>query len=205
MASINPKSDSQAQQESFVLNVLQDKTEGTFIEIGGYDPYSLSNTYVLESDFNWSGFALEIDRKCARRYNRLRKNHCYEKNAITFDYKAAIESHNMPKVIDYLQVDIEPALQSFQALVKVIFSGNIFRIITFEHDAYDSLENEKVRELSRSMLTSFGYRLVASNVKSKGFPFEDWWVHPDHVEEENYSMFISANLESTDLFNKTNT
>lgn len=200
MASINPKSDSQAQQESFVLNVLQNKTNGTYIEIGGYDPYSLSNTYILETDFSWSGFALEIDRKCARRYNKLRKNQCYETNAITFDYRAAIASHNMPQVIDYLQVDIEPALQSFQALVKVIFSGSIFRIITFEHDAYDSLENEKVRELSRSMLSSFGYRLVAGNVKSKGFPFEDWWVHPDYVEENDYKMFLSADLESTDLF-----
>jgi hypothetical protein len=203
MPYIHPRSDSQAQQESFVLNVLQDKFNGTFLEIGGYDPYSLSNTHVLESEFKWRGFAIEIDKKCARRYNKHRTNHCYQANAITFDYKAAIASNNLPVVIDYLQVDIEPALQSFQALTKVLFAGSIFRVITFEHDAYDSKENEHVRELSRAMLSFFGYRLIASNVKSKGFPFEDWWVHPDFVDESNYKCFLSTDKESTDLFDHT--
>lgn len=203
MPHIHPRSDSQAQQESFVLEVLQNKFGGTFLEIGGYDPFSLSNTYVLESEFGWQGFAIEIDKKCARRYNKHRRNHCYEANAITFDYRTAIATHALPGIIDYLQVDIEPALQSFQALTKVLFAGSKFRVITFEHDAYDSRENENVRELSRSMLSFFGYRLVAANIKSKGFPFEDWWVHPDYVDESSYKSFISADKESTDLFDLT--
>ena len=197
---IHPKSDSQAQQESFVINVLNNKLNGTFLEIGGYDPYSLSNTFILESEFGWRGFAIEIDKKCAKRYNKLRKNYCYQDNAITFDYVSAIKSNGLPDVIDYLQVDIEPALQSFQALIKVLFCGSKFRVITFEHDAYDSLENERIRELSRIILDNFGYRLVAGNVKSKGFPFEDWWIHPDYVDESNYTMFLSSDQESTDLF-----
>lgn len=203
MAYIHPKSDSQAQQESFVLNVLNDLRNGTYVEIGGYDPYSLSNTFILESEFNWQGFAIEIDKKCARRYNKKRRNPCFQSNAITFDYEEKLKELSFPQVVDYLQVDIEPALQSFQALIKVIFSGFQFRVITFEHDAYDSEMNQDVREFSRHFLSSFGYKLVAGNVRSKGFAFEDWWVHPSYVPIEKYQMFISDGLESTELFNST--
>jgi hypothetical protein len=202
MKSIHPKSFSQAHQESFVLNVLQNKRMGTYIEIGGYHGTSLSNTYILESEFDWKGISIEIDSRLVRRYNRIRKNKCIRANAVTLDYAKHVDLLGDDGVIDYLQVDIEPPLQSFQALIQVLDSGLTFRVITFEHDLYSNPANQKTRDFSREYLRSFGYSLIAADVRFNGDPFEDWYVHPDFVEEDLYTGFISKNQESSDLFDK---
>ena len=198
--SIYPESQSQAFQESFVLCVLEEKVGGTYVEIGGYDGRSLSNTFLLETKFNWTGFAVEIDRKCSRRYNRVRKNKCITANAVIFDYAKEISRREMPDVIDYLQVDVEPALQSLQSLLKVMEAGYKFRVITFEHDVYAASENVIIRHLSRELLKSLGYLLVSSDVKCKGNSFEDWWIHPEYMSGNTYEKFMSQEMEAEDLF-----
>jgi hypothetical protein len=201
MPRIQLESNSQAHQESFVLEVLGFKKNGTYIEIGGYDGFSLSNTSLLETKYGWTGFAVEIDKKCSRRYNRKRRNKCITADAVTFDYAKEIENLGLPEVIDYLQVDIEPALQSLQALMQVMNSGRKFRVITFEHDVYASPDHVLIRHLSRELISGLGYKLIAGNVKCKGNPFEDWWVHPEYVEPGAYLTFTSNDMESEDLFN----
>jgi hypothetical protein len=200
MPRIELESNSQAHQESFVLNVLNFKKNGTYIEIGGYDGFSLSNTSLLETKYGWTGFAVEIDKKCSRRYNRKRRNKCITADAVTFDYAKEIENLGLPQVIDYLQVDIEPALQSLQALMQVMSSRRKFRVITFEHDVYASSDHVLIRHLSRELLSALGYKLIAGNVKCKGNPFEDWWIHPDLVSKEKYLAFCKEDVESEDLF-----
>lgn len=118
MKKVFENSQSQCFQESWVLNVLQEKRNGTYIEIGGSDGYIISNTSLLEQHYNWTEFALEIDSKRTRKYNRSRRNICINADATTFDYKKYLVYNNFPEVIDYLQVDIEPAFQPLNALLR---------------------------------------------------------------------------------------
>lgn len=197
---IYSRSQSQSYQESFVLNVLNEKKNGIFLEIGGHDPVSLSNTYLLEKEFGWSGFSLEIERKFSRKYNRKRLNPSICADATSFDYLDYLETNGYPEIIDYLQVDIEPAYQTLAALLRVPIDKFKFRVITFEHDVYADPDNQRVLDVARTVLSSYGYLLVAGNVKNHGNPYEDWFVHPDLVNEELYLPFKSDGLEYLDIF-----
>ena len=53
----------QAEQDKFVLNVLQGKKNGYFLEIGSYDPIEINNSYLLETKYDWKGIMVEIDSK----------------------------------------------------------------------------------------------------------------------------------------------
>lgn len=56
-------SQSQVGQDLWVLEKLNNKRGGYFIELGGGDGKFLSNTYMLENDYGWSGVAIEPTRK----------------------------------------------------------------------------------------------------------------------------------------------
>jgi len=50
---------SQSLQDIFTLSVLDGKKNGTYLEIGGDDGIGINNTYILESQYNWTGLAFE--------------------------------------------------------------------------------------------------------------------------------------------------
>jgi len=53
------KSHGQVYQDMFVLMYLGYKTNGYFVEFGATDGYDISNTYILEKDYGWSGILAE--------------------------------------------------------------------------------------------------------------------------------------------------
>jgi FkbM family methyltransferase len=65
-------SNSQLQQDLFVLGTLQCKRNGFFVEFGATDGIALSNTYLLESDFGWSGILAEPARNWQKNLSRNR-------------------------------------------------------------------------------------------------------------------------------------
>jgi len=68
----NPYFQSQAGQDRFVLNKIYRKRKygGFFIEMGAADGVLLSNTYVLEKRYDWTGILVEP----SHRYSALVKN-----------------------------------------------------------------------------------------------------------------------------------
>jgi FkbM family methyltransferase len=65
------ESKSQLRQDLFVLTATQFKTNGFFVEFGATNGVDLSNTYLLEKSFDWSGILAEPAR---RWHGDLRKN-----------------------------------------------------------------------------------------------------------------------------------
>lgn len=191
---------SQSGQESFVLNMLNMKTDGFYVEIGAYHSTDLSNTYVLESQFSWKGVAFEIDPKKSKEYNRGRSNLCVTADATNFNYSECFEKLNTPAVIDYLQVDIEPAFQSLAALKLLPWDEYTFKVITFEHDLYVNPENEVIQQEAFDLLSGHGYSQVAKNVKSNGLPYEDWYCYPDFVSEDMKSVSLASDSEWRTFF-----
>lgn len=54
------RSPAQFCQDIFVLAMLQGKRNGRFLDVGAGHPYFMSNTYLLEKEFNWSGVCIDL-------------------------------------------------------------------------------------------------------------------------------------------------
>ena len=65
-----PKSKAQYRQDLFALSELNFKRNGFFVEFGATNGVDISNTYLLETEFGWSGILAEP----ARRWHAELKN-----------------------------------------------------------------------------------------------------------------------------------
>jgi hypothetical protein len=181
---------SQAFQDMFALSILDGKKDGTYVEIGGDHGVIISNTYLLETQFNWNGVSFEIDPEKVNGYNSIRENKCICVDALTFDYTKLFEEKKFPKQIDYLQVDIEPAWQTLNALKALPLDEYRFSVITYETDAYK--DGPDAGEEAMEILLSLGYQLVVRNVANLNNPYEDWYVDPQVVNPEIVEKFINS-------------
>ena len=179
---------SQAFQDMFALSILNGKRDGTYVEIGGDHAVIISNTYLLETQFGWNGVSFEIDQSKVDGYNSLRENKCVCSDATTFDYKTLFEERNFPKQIDYLQVDIEPAWQTLNALKALPLDDYRFSVITYETDVYK--DGPDAGEEAMEILLSKGYQLVVRNVANQNNPYEDWYVDPTAVDSKIIEKFV---------------
>lgn len=195
-----PKSRSQAHQESFVLNVLNEKTNGFYLELGAGWPTKNSNTYLLESEYGWSGISFENDPIRAEDYNSIRKNKTLCEDAVSFNYLNYFLSNGVPTQVDYLQMDIHPAEATLEALKALPMDKYRFSVITYEHNGYSNIFN-KIE--SQKILLDLGYVLVVDDLKYFSMAFEDWWIDPQVVEYENYKDFISKNINHKKLFGES--
>jgi hypothetical protein len=187
---------SEAFQDLFVLTVLNGKPNGTYLEIGAGDPVYGNNTFLLETKFNWKGIALDIDENIVNLYNNKRQNKCLCKNALNINYENFLSGLNYPKNIDYLQIDCDPSEVSYQILLNLPLDTYKFGVITYEHDYYCD-QTKSFQHTSSKYLESYGYVKVISNIAPDNHRnYEDWWIHPDLVNIEQYQALINTD-EST--------
>lgn len=179
-------------QESFVLNMTKEKQNGFYVELGVEDAYKNSNTFLLESQYNWTGLPLEINESHVERYNKTdRKNKCVHGDATRFNYIKYFEENNFPKQIDYLQIDIDAHERGIPllALVELPLSTYRFSVITYEHDVINNYKNKDTRDAQREILNALGYILVLpSNV-------EDWWVDPNVITRDIFMPTFVIDLK----------
>lgn len=67
------RSCSQFQQDLWVLWLLQEQTCGCFVEFGAGDGKALSNTYLLEKEYSWTGVVAE---PATIHHDAIRMNRC---------------------------------------------------------------------------------------------------------------------------------
>lgn len=184
---------SQAGQDIFVLSVLNGMSNGQFLDIGCNDPKIISNSYLLESKFGWSGILVDMDSGMVDLCKKERTATCVCGDATLLDYSSLV---GYGDIIDYLSVDID-GLPSFLALQKVDHRA---RVITFEHNSY--VDGNEVRELSRKYLGDLGYFRLCSDVMNDGCAYEDWYVHPELVDMERAMVLQADNKEWRDILFK---
>lgn len=183
---------SQIYQDIFVLSMLNGKKNGTFLEIGAAEPFKGSNTALLEKQFDWKGVSIEYDEKFIENYKRNRSSKILQTNALEIDYAKLLEENYDSNIIDYLQLDIEPAKNTYECMLKIPFDEYKFAVITYEHDYYVDV-TRSYREKSREFLKSKGYVLVVNDLSGDGISnFEDWWVHPDLVDHNIITKMTSV-------------
>lgn len=196
------KSNSRENQDLMALCLLNGKKGGTYLEVGACLPVMDSNTYLLESEFDWFGVSVEWDAKLASDFNNTRLNKCICADATTLDYDALIQRHikyYKSNHIDFLQLDVDPPSNTFKVLQKIDFSKYSFSFITYEHDCYAGGMAE--REESRKIFKNLGYTRFFSDVSHAGANFEDWYVNEKTIGSDNWKLFIyeKVNMNSAHM------
>ena len=201
-------SNSQAHQESFVLTTLDFKRNGFYLELGSAWPIRNSNTYLLETQYEWSGLSIENDPERVELFNSSsRKNKCVQADGVTFDYAAYFAANGFPPQLDYLQMDLHPASVTLDALINLPLDRYRFSTITYEHNGYRDPPHQEIKRRSQEILLSQGYLLVAEDLtlKFQGMDraYEVWYVDPSSVPASGYHDIFSKGAYDTDLFSPT--
>ena len=116
---------------------------------------------------------------------------CLLANALTIDYAQLLKDNYSTNIIDYLQLDIEPAENTFNCMLRIPFDNYKFRVITYEHDEYVDPKGQWQHQ-AKVVLESKGYQRVISNVSPvENSPFEDWYVHPELVDINRLDSILS--------------
>jgi FkbM family methyltransferase len=90
---------SQNGQDAFVITHFNNKKNGVFIDIGAHDGISISNTYYLEKELNWTGICFEPIPSI---YDYLKNNRtCICVNAAVSDIEG-VEIFNYVTDINFL-------------------------------------------------------------------------------------------------------
>jgi hypothetical protein len=167
------QSRSQAKQDLFVHTLLPTQT-GRFFDIGSHDPVHISNTYALEQ-IGWSGYLFDIEPSWAGPTRAKRTSPFICADVSTFNWDAFLEKEGLVgSTIDYLSFDVDEA--SLATLERFPFEKLTFGVCTIEHDSYRFGAARAAR--MRQILGSHGYEIVCKDVRSDGFAYEDWYVHP---------------------------
>lgn len=188
---------SQSMQDMFVLAVLNGKKNGVYVEIGADKPRVINNSYLLESQYDWTGVSFEIESDKVDYFNSIRKNECICADATKFDYKNLFDERKYPKQIDYLQLDCDPPQITLECLKKLPLEEYRFSVITFETDLYAG--GQEVQKEHWEILSFLGYQRVVKNVKNEGNPYEDWWIDPLVIDEDMWKQFVNENVEFSEV------
>jgi hypothetical protein len=177
---------SDAKQDQFAANILDFKKNGYCVDIGSHDSIISNNSYFFEK-LDWKSISVEIESSYNQSYSSRRNGVHLNTNALQINYKKIFEDYKFPKSIDYLSLDIDTL--SVDVLKILPLNDYRFKVITIEHDCY--LYGDKYRSEQRSILSSYGYLLLCSDVyveqpgyEGKEYPFEDWWVDPSEFDQE---------------------
>lgn len=162
---------SQCGQDLYVMEKLDNKNNGFYIEIGAYHPTDISNTKMLE-ELGWKGLSFEGSKDLQYRWHPIRSNKLITCDATKFDFKKCFEDNSVPKVIDYLSLDIDDG--TLDCLKILPLNDYKFTVITIEHDEYSQGPTKK--NAMREILFSYGYRLDRPDVANYGNIYEDWWI-----------------------------
>ena len=187
----------QANQDKFVVNILKDKMNGFFLEIGSNHPIQINNTYILEKNYNYKGIMIEYNEEYLPLYKIYRPNSYHIINDATkINYKEVFNNNNVPFNIDYLQIDLEVSngstLRTLEKLNEEVFDKYKFATITFEHDIYATNFND-TRAKSREIFNKNGYICVFKDISNDKNPYEDWYVHPELVDMNYITILQEKN------------
>lgn len=190
------KSYSQGGQDIFCIAMTEGMRGGFYLDVGANHPTAINNTWLLESEFGWTGILVDLLPGCETRKGKFFQ--CDAANP-TPALKAAYKA--MPPIVDFLSLDADEATwPAFQQLPK----GKRYRVACIEHDTY--CRGPDTRDKVRTAMFEMGYSLVGMDVCVR-FPdsssplgsWEDWWADPKLVKPELIHRFTCANKEWSEI------
>jgi FkbM family methyltransferase len=199
-------SKAQLKQDIFVLSELDCKTGGYFVEFGATNGVDLSNTYLLETKFGWTGIlaepawvwqdALKANRNChisfdcvwSKSHELLPFNQASAAELSTIDTFSSVDGHattrtsgtkypvNTISLLDLLKKYNAPRVIDY---LSVDTEGSEFEILSaFDFDAYQF--RIITCEHNYTPMREKIYDLLNSKGYTRKFPnlsrFDDWYV-----------------------------
>ena len=186
---------SQVGQDLWVLSKIK---EGFYIDIAAGNGVDLSNTYLLEKN-GWNGICVEpsenfmelvTNRACICVRSLVWSHDGLVKFtdkgygsfvgegelrwAITI--KRLFEMFNVPKVIDYISLDIEGS--EYEALLAFPWEYKV-KLWTIEHNF--ARDGGVLKEKIKGLMKEWGYKIAVEDVYCGPDPFEDWWYNPELI------------------------
>ena len=196
---------SQLGQDVLVDRIMQQKVNGTYLDVGASYFDNMNNSYFFEKERLWRGVAVEIDDRYNNSYSTRKSGVHLNEDALKIDYKKQFQECEFPNSIDYLSLDVDTL--SLDVLNILPFDEYNFKVITIEHDGY--LYGDKYRKNQRDILTKHGYILLCSNVyvEQSGFegkecPFEDWWVDSKSFDKNIIKELMCDMIYPSDIISK---
>lgn len=198
------RSQSQLRQDLFALCMLDFKEGGYFVEFGATNGHELSNTWLLEKDFGWTGILAEPGRSWhadlkANRPCRIETRCVWHKTGETLQFtetphleQSAISSFVKPRrrvrgqQYDVTTISLDDLLDEAEApevidYASVDTEGSEFSILEsldFSRRQFRVLTVEHnfapQRTDIHNLLTGHGYRRVIESVSR----FDDWYLGP---------------------------
>lgn len=166
---------SQVGQDEWVASLFPQGYKGYFMDVGCYEPYTISNTAFLENN-GWDGVGFDIiDRTESW---KVRKAKFIQADVTKCDFS----QYEIPKLIDYLSLDIDGIGDRCLTMKRLLEFGFEFKSITIEHELYLGEEyNQRERIPQRLLLSTAGYKLLFPDVRFDKNKFEDWWINPKYL------------------------
>jgi len=160
-------------QDKWVDQQLKNKRNGTFLDVGCHHFRNISNTFYFESELDWRGVGIDANASFEDGWKKFRKSPFICADATKIDYNKLLKENNMPKIIDYLSLDLEPPPVTLKALKKIFETDFSFNCVTFETDYY---RDKTTRDESRKMFSERGYIWMCELSNPIG-PQDDYYVH----------------------------
>ena len=200
-----PLSKSQLRQDIFVLNELNYKKGGFFVEFGATDGVNLSNTFLLEKKFNWNGILAEPaknfhkklfqNRNCKIDTRLVWKN---SHNKLLFN-QSKIPELSTIKSFSKSDLNIRIATKKYYvetvSLIDLLIKFNAPKVIDYlsidtEGSEYEILNNFNFNKYKFRIITcehnfmknrNLIYKLLASKgykrKNSEISEFDDWYIN----------------------------
>ena len=202
---------SQAGQDQWIYGeAFNEKKSGYFLDIGAHDGIFLSNTYILETKYNWAGICIEANPITFEKLKNNRFSLCLnicldrtekEVNFILRDYEGGIVDRDVDnkesdtrtnKVIRLKTRTLIRVLEDHHApsiidYLSVDVEGAEERILAgfdFHKYIFRCITIERPTELLRNLFKNNGYILI------KEIPALDcFYVHQDFLTEYRTNLF----------------
>ncbi len=194
---------SQIGQDRWVCEFFSYKKNGYFVDIGAHNGIFYSNTIYLEQVLGWKGICMEAG---LGHYNSLLRNrscdsyHAFITNQdgenISFNESnyvkprirktikvptrtvaTAFKSFAVPKVIDYVSLDVDGP--EYKILQGFPFTEHEVILWTIEHNMYQTGPESKMN--IKGIMEANGYVIAKEDMSSPEVAFEDWYVNKKYI------------------------
>ncbi len=206
------ESKAQLFQDLIALYVSEFKVKGYFVEFGATDGITLSNTYLLEKNYGWSGILAEpgklwhknlfanrkayISTKCVWRDSGqlLEFNETSIGELSTLEVFSNSDTHSVSRISEFkYQVETITLLE----LLEIHSAPEVIDYISIdtegsEYEILSAFDFDKFRfrfiscEHNFTSSQEYVYNLLTSHGYVRVFEdvsrFDDWYVHPELVE-----------------------
>jgi len=202
---------SQAGQDFWVYGeAFNQMRNGYFLDIGAHDGINLSNTYALESKYQWTGLCVEANPNTFKKLTANRKSKCVNacvdkiEGLVDFalrDGRGGIADDNLDNpssakdhytIVKLKTISLKTLLDTHKApsiidYLSIDVEGAEERILSdFDFDAYlfRTITIERPSQKLKSILSDNGYRLI------KEIPNLDcFYIHKSFRKEYKKNLF----------------